>query len=132
MLQRIEEKEKLRLYRLSKDEKRELIKRIKDILNEKDEIIVAIIYGSFLEGLNFRDIDVAVYVGKRINPLKYGAKLEKQLGELGFPFDVRLLNFAPPWFIKKVVEKGLLLLDKEKIIDALHLAALEELGLDFR
>ncbi|RLG44184.1 MAG: nucleotidyltransferase domain-containing protein [Thermoproteota archaeon] len=132
MLQRIEEKEKLRLYRLSKDEKRELIKRIKDILNEKDEIIVAIIYGSFLEGLNFRDIDVAVYVGKRINPLKYGAKLEKQLGELGFPFDVRLLNFAPPWFIKKVVETGLLLLDKEKIIDALHLAALEELGLDFR
>jgi len=132
MLQRIEEKEKLRLYRLSKDEKRELIKRIKDILNEKDEIIVAIIYGSFLEGLNFRDIDVAVYVGKRINPLKYGAKLEKQLGELGFPFDVRLLNFGPPWFIKKVVETGLLLLDKEKIIDALHLAALEELGLDFR
>lgn len=132
MLQRIEEKEKLRLYRLSKDEKRELIKRIKDILSEKDEIIVAIIYGSFLEGLNFRDIDVAVYVGKRINPLKYGAKLEKQLGELGFPFDVRLLNFAPPWFIKKVVETGLLLLDKEKIIDALHLAALEELGLDFR
>ncbi|RLG48703.1 MAG: nucleotidyltransferase domain-containing protein [Thermoproteota archaeon] len=132
MLQRIEEKEKLRLYRLSKDEKRELIKRIKDILNEKDEIIVAIIYGSFLEGLNFRDIDVAVYVRKRINPLKYGAKLEKQLGELGFPFDVRLLNFAPPWFIKKVVETGLLLLDKEKIIDALHLAALEELGLDFR
>ena len=131
MLQRIEEKERLRLYQLSKEDKRELIKRIKDILGEKDEIIVAIIHGSFLEG-NFRDIDIAIYVRRRVNPLRYGAKLEKELEEMGFPFDVRLLNFAPPWFIKKVVEDGLLLLEKEKITIALYLAALEELGLDFK
>jgi predicted nucleotidyltransferase len=130
MLQKIEEKERLRLHQLSQDKKNKLIEEIRNILSKRDEIIVAIIYGSFLEGLNFRDIDIAVYFVGIANSLKYGAMLEKQLEKLGFPFDVRLLNYAPPWFLKKVVEKGLILLDRYEIVDNLYLAALEELGLD--
>ncbi len=132
MLRRIEERERFRFHQLSSNEKKRLIESIEAFLGQRDEILVAILYGSFLKGASFRDIDIALYVRGGVSPIRYGAKVERELEELiGLPFDVRLMNFAPPWFIKRVIEEGFVLIDRYEIIEKLYLSALEELRRDW-
>ncbi len=46
---------------LGEDEKKRLIERLGAGLQNRDEVVFAYLYGSFIEGLPFHDIDVGVY-----------------------------------------------------------------------
>lgn len=44
--------------------------------------------------------------------------------------DVKILNNTPPWFIKRVIEEGRILLEKTPLmIEKLYLRALDEISL---
>jgi len=124
----LEEAERFRLHRLSREEKERITETLKKALEERSEIVVALLYGSFLRDTGFRDVDIAVYLKDTPNPLDYqltlGMTLEKLLG---LPVDAKTLNEAPPWFLRKVVEEGGLLIEKVPfIVERLYLKALAE------
>ena len=43
-------------------EKRKIISKVKKFLYERPETIYAYLHGSFLEGIFYRDIDIAIYI----------------------------------------------------------------------
>ena len=60
--------------------------------------------------------------------LDYKFTSERELEKLvGLPVDVRVLSEALPWFIKKVLEEGRVLLERTPlIVEELYLRALDE------
>jgi predicted nucleotidyltransferase len=78
--------ERFRYYRLNESEKEILLKKIKEFLLRRD-IDLAIVFGSFIEGGVFRDIDIAIYsYAMDIDKLlKINSELEL---ELGIPVDI--------------------------------------------
>jgi hypothetical protein len=84
---------------LSQTQREQLTQKLKDQLEQRQEIIFSYLYGSFVEGEYFRDIDVAVYVDEQIVPedkaLEYTFKLADILeSETKLPVDVRALNYT--------------------------------------
>jgi len=73
-----------------------LLEKIREFLKNRDEVVFAYVFGSFVEGETFNDIDLAVYVDEFHPVVKdtfYDVKLSLQLEKiLGFPVDVVLLN----------------------------------------
>ena len=113
----LEEAEKFRFCELSREDKERVVRVLKEALEKKSEITLAVLYGSFLKDYGFRDIDVAVYVCGSMNFLDYKFTLEQELEKtIGLPVDVRVLNKAPPWFIKKVLEEGRVLIKRTPFI----------------
>jgi predicted nucleotidyltransferase len=82
--------ERFRYYRLSRDEKEALLKKIKEFLSRYD-VDLAIVFGSFVEGEVFRDIDIAIYshAMDMDKLLKISSELEL---ELGIPVDIAALD----------------------------------------
>ena len=68
--------------------------------------MLAILYGSFLELEEFRDIDIAVYISKYdLNTLfSIADRLEESLG---YPVDVILLQEVPPRQRLRLLTRGL-------------------------
>ncbi len=96
---------------VSEDQKNQIMEKITELLKEKNEVIFAYVYGSFLSG-GFRDIDIGIY--PKEENLNFELDLETELEQtLGFPVDVRNLNSAPPSFRFNVI-KGFLLVSKDE------------------
>ena len=77
------------------------------------------IFGSFLEGAEFNDIDIALLLSKELGldpfkslkfSLKVADELEKQI-KPRFEFDVMILNIAPIEFQFEVIRKREILWD---------------------
>ncbi len=58
----LEERERFRFYELSREEKNRVLKKLRELLSKHTEIVLAIVFGSFLKDYPFRDIDIAIYV----------------------------------------------------------------------
>ena len=105
------------IYTIGKEQKDEIRVMIVDVLKERQDIIFAYLYGSFL-GSSFRDIDIAVYVEeikRKRGILGFELVLERELEELiSFPIDVRILNYAPLSFKFKVIKEGILLFSRDE------------------
>ena len=102
----------------SLEEKRQLSDRLAALLSEREEILFAYIYGSFLQG-PFRDIDIGVYVqggsSGAADPLRCETALEQRLEEIaGVPIDVRVLNAAPLPFAYSVLQSGEVLVSRDE------------------
>lgn len=109
-------------HNVSKDMKDDLLRIIKDTLKRDERVIFAYLYGSFVKGGPFRDVDIAIYIKPEIfNPFEISSDLkvtmaEKTRGE-GFPygadfFDVKVINEAPFTILGKIFSEGVLLLDR--------------------
>jgi len=119
--------EKFKFYEINLEEKRKIVNKLKRMLKRRKEILLAIIYGSFLKDYPFRDIDVALYINQSMDPLDYKFMLEKELSEkTNYPMDVKILNYAPAWFILEVLENGKILVDKLGIAEKIYKKALDE------
>ena len=99
--------------------KKEIIQIIRKKLSQKKEIIFAYIYGSFVEGASFRDIDVAIYVNPLMikDFLDYSIKLSFELERTipAYVFDVRVINNTNFNFIYHVIQ-GRLIIDKNELL----------------
>ena len=124
----LETYEKFRFYELEPREKERIFNELKMMLSGYGEVLLAVIYGSFLKNYPLRDIDVALYICGEDDPLDYKFRLDKVLSErLGYPIDVRILNNAPSWFILEVLENGKVLVDKVPgMVEKLYKKALDE------
>ena len=97
----------------------EIIETLRIALQNREEIIFAYLYGSFAEGLPFRDIDIAVYVKEEVvsrdEAFNYGLELsslveaETKIG----PLDIRVINYAPAG-LKYYVTRGRMLFSKDE------------------
>lgn len=98
-------------------EKEHLIGRVSEILKTKIYILFAYIFGSFVSGDAFNDIDIGLFIDdkKSKSTLKIELELENELEEsLHVPFDVRIINNAPLSFIYNMLKNKIVILDKDK------------------
>ena len=108
----------MRPRKISLEEKRRLRAFLTARLEEKEEILFAYVYGSFLQG-PFRDIDIAVFLAggspELSDPLRYEMALEQELEEVvGVPVDVRVLAAAPLSFAFTVLKTGEILVSRDE------------------
>jgi len=118
-----------RYYKLSKEEKERLIKKLNDTLRGHDEVLLAILYGSFIELDHFRDIDIAVYIPKY--DLRTIFSIANRLEEsLKYPVDVTPLQEMPPKQRLYLLTRGLLLVERMPgLYEALIKQSLDEIML---
>jgi len=104
------------IHKSTKSEKEKVKEIITDILKKREEILFSYIHGSFMEN-DFRDIDIAVYLGDNKQFLKYELKMEREIEDvIGFPVDVRVINQAPLSFRFNVIKNGILLFSNDENI----------------
>jgi predicted nucleotidyltransferase len=95
--------------------KKDLIDKIKGCLTARNELVFAYIYGSFVRGDQYRDIDIAVYfetVPELLTLGRYQAELEKICH---LKVDLTLLNDLPakkPAMAHEIVTRGTLIINK--------------------
>lgn len=97
-------------------EKAQIVNVIQHVLAEKEEILFAYIFGSFVDREVFRDIDVALYLQdpRRMDVLRFELALEEELQKrVHLPCDVRAINDAPLGFVYHVLAKKILVLDRD-------------------
>lgn len=116
-------------------EKAQIVSTIRQVLSEKREILFAYIFGSFVDQENYRDIDIALYLEdpKKADVLQLEFLLAEELErKFPIPFDIRVINHAPPGFVYNLLTRKILVLDR----DTDRRAAFESLALreyfDFR
>jgi uncharacterized protein len=107
-------------YSLEHRHKEEILDEIVLILNKRDEIVLAYVFGSFIDPDIFSDIDIGVLtVGNIKSPLKYEFELEIEIEDrIGYPIDVRILNNAPLSFCQNVIRHGRIILEKDANLTA--------------
>ncbi len=120
---------RFKYYRLTPEEKEALLKRVRKFLSGQEDVLLAVVFGSFNELDSFRDLDVAVYLSKpSLNRvLQLADELEE---EVGVPVDVVPLTELPPRFRHYVLVKGRVILEKRPgLYEALLSQTADELNL---
>ncbi len=109
----LQDRQKFTFYRLSDSEKGLVRRKLIKALKSREEILVVIIYGSFISSPIFRDIDIGILTGGKISYkelLEYEDILSEELSHIvGLPVDVRVIDYAPLWFRAKVLRGEVLL-----------------------
>lgn len=113
---------------LEEAEKIKVLNAIKNILIHKNEIVLAIIHGGFVNSKVFRDIDIAIYVENVDDKYTYADELKYELEKvIGIGIDVQIMNSIPPSFMLNILKKGIVLFEKRKGFKAImKLHVLEE------
>ena len=80
-----------------------MIAHIETVLNRRSDVLFGVVFGSFLDGEAFRDIDVGIWTTVSPGP-RVDVELAAALSEtLGVPVDVRRINDAPTPFLFHVL-----------------------------
>lgn len=124
----------IRWFELDDEERRRVAERLKAELLGEEAVALAFLFGSFLEGGPFRDVDVAVYLARDLDMLEarvYADDLASRLSRaIGLPVDVVVLNYAPGWLRRRALRGVELVVRDEFLFAALWANVLdEELGL---
>ena len=111
----------MRVYKRNKisfEEKEIIIDRLKDFFVKEKSILFAYLYGSFAVGLEFNDIDIAIYFDEKLFAnksetfnfcLSLASEIEHILGDYRHEIDLHSLNLAPLSFRFAVITEGKLL-----------------------
>ena len=95
--------QELRYFDASPEARAGIVAQLRAALNERPEIRMAYLLGSFAQARPFRDIDIAVYLEptflQSVDPLRYCFQLADALERMvGYPVDAHRLNDAPCGF----------------------------------
>ena len=96
---------------------------VRDILAKDERVVFAYIYGSYIQGKNFRDMDIAVYSKDGCDSSVLSVDLKIALGEHtgNSPdfFDIRIINglldsddIFSLIYLRRIFDTNILLLDK--------------------
>lgn len=113
------------------EHKDRLVRQLKDLLQDRSEILFALLHGSFLAGASFRDVDLALYVDPgsigSATFREYESDLTVRFGEaVGLPVDVRVLNDAPVAFRYHALKGEALLVREADLLDELRAKTWDE------
>ncbi|MEM2370707.1 MAG: nucleotidyltransferase domain-containing protein [Candidatus Bathyarchaeia archaeon] len=101
--------------RMAGEEREKLLEGLRRVLESVDGVLFAYVYGSFVERDLFRDVDVAVWIKKPEETLRYEVDLSSRLeADFKIPIDVRVLNEAPLPFKYIVFSRGILLFSRDE------------------
>ena len=119
--------EKFRYYVVSREEREAIVAKVREVL-EDEGVLLAILFGSFVELDSFRDIDLAVYT-RDYEDLSFIFRLANRLEEeLGYPVDVVPLNIIPPRFRHYILTKGVVIVEeKPGLYEALLAQTMDEI-----
>jgi len=103
-------------------EKKQIQNKITEYLRERDEVIFAYIFGSFVAKEYYHDIDVAVYLSDNFDkndlkkfPYGYESGMISQLNILVRKnIDFIVMNNAELYIQKKIINEGVLLFSKNE------------------
>ena len=88
--------------RVVKEEQKQIVELLRHRLSRCSEISFAYLHGSFLEGLPYKDVDLAVFYSKEVPPdrqLDISLSLAAELShKLGVTVDIHSLNNATAAF----------------------------------
>jgi len=99
---------------MSEEEKRQVLSRLAEALEEIGGLSFAYAHGSFLQG-DFEDVDVAAYFYERPDSrVLVGMELQVEK-EIGLPVDLQSLNGAPLAFAHGVIAHGKLLVERDEL-----------------
>jgi predicted nucleotidyltransferase len=101
-------------------EREVIIQKISNVLEDKNDIIFAYIFGSFTSQESFHDVDIGFFISDNgTNVLNIELNMERELEDLiRMPVDVRILNRAPISFVYQVIKGGITIADKNKDLRA--------------
>ncbi|NSW76509.1 MAG: nucleotidyltransferase domain-containing protein [Candidatus Atribacteria bacterium] len=108
-------------FSFPKKKRQRIIFQIREALEREPNIVFAYLFGSFLDDLFFRDIDIGIYLKsiKEEEAPSYEEKLAFFLHRmLRIPpemVDTRVLNFVSSTFLGHVFCRGLLLFTRDEI-----------------
>lgn len=106
---------RLKYWTLDGEEKQKVLEKIKMVLEKDDEVVFAIVHGSFIERDSFRDIDIAVWIKNSEKAIQYTVSLPNKIeAETKFPIDIQVLNEAPLPFKHHVLTEGKTLFSKDE------------------
>ena len=103
-------------YSLNGSEKEKIMEAISSRLSYHGEkIVTAYVFGSFVQSMSFKDIDIGIIVTKNLNDLlSFELEMESQLQSIiKYPVDVRIINQAPISFCQNVIRTGRTIVDKD-------------------
>lgn len=110
------------IFKTPLKERNKKIKKIKKVLQKREEILFAYVFGSFLKDPMFRDIDIGVYLKeeeykKEKGSFEYNFRLadeiEKEIGSAPM-VDIRILNGSSYTFLNNIFSRGKLLFYRDE------------------
>ena len=108
-------------HTLGEEQRRDLTKMITKVVSQDERVLFAFLYGSFLDGDFFRDIDLGVFV-KGVGSTDFwdyecglSQKIEKALCH-PFPVEAKVINRAPISFCYHVIRGRLLFVRDESVM----------------
>ena len=99
--------DKVRFYKLGKQEKGQIVGELKKSLAEERRVLFAVVFGSLTRRNSVRDVDVCVYSVPTLSPtelLKLNAQVEL---DLGFPVDLVELIYLSPSLRIGIIRNGI-------------------------
>lgn len=110
--------------RLDSSARERVIARLKAGLAGHSDVLFAFVFGSFLDGEAFRDIDLGVWATDSVGPRLEIGLATALSEELGFPIDVRRINDAPVPFLFHVLRGRLVAVrDEGRLADLMERTA---------
>lgn len=100
---------------LSQEARTSVTEKISRLLEGKECVVFAYIFGSFISGDSFQDIDVGVFVqpDSTASPLRLELELEREIEDLlHISTDARVINTAPLSFVFNILKDGKLIMDR--------------------
>lgn len=117
-------------FPVSEELRERVAAQLREALEDRGEVALASLFGSFVERGWARDVDVAVYLSGSpdlLDAAAYAEELSKELSRIvGLPVDVVVLNFAGEGLLMRALLRGRLLLARDpRLAVGLYLLALE-------
>ena len=88
----------------------------KKIFSERDEILIAYIYGSYLKGQYYNDIDIGIIIQDDFEPFTlYEPRISRYFDKyLHENIDVRILNHKPLRFLYNLLKNSKVLFSRDE------------------
>ncbi|MBO8182939.1 MAG: nucleotidyltransferase domain-containing protein [Archaeoglobus sp.] len=89
----------------------------REVFSNRREVVASYLYGSFLKGTRYRDVDIGIVVDENFKPgVFYEVRIAKEFeqkfqgsGDNRVSFDVRILNKRPLRFLFNVLKESKLI-----------------------
>ncbi len=112
------------LHRHTAPDRERLIQRIEAALAPRQEVVFALVFGSFLHQDAFHDIDLAIWTTASADPRADIALAAELSASIGLPVDARRINDAPVAFLFHALRgRPVLVRDPQLLADVMERTA---------